>query len=83
MNCANEIREFVVSNFLYGEAGLLKDDTSFMQADILDSTGILELVTFLETKYNVKVANEEMLPENLDSIDKVAQFLAKKMESAK
>ena len=81
MDYAKEIRAFIVTNFLYGEGGALKDDTSFLESGIVDSTGMLELIMFLETKYGVKVAPEEMLPENLDSINNVVQFLQAKLES--
>lgn len=80
MKHANEIREFIVSNFLFGEAGDLQDDTLFMEGGIIDSTGILELVMFLETRYEIKIETEEMLPENFDSIHRVARFVARKLE---
>jgi acyl carrier protein len=81
MDYAKELRAFIVTNFLYGEVGALKDDTSFLDSGIVDSTGMLELIMFLETKYGVKVAPEEMLPENLDSIKDVVQFLQAKLDS--
>ena len=81
MDYAKELRAFIVTNFLYGEVGALKDDTSFLDSGIVDSTGMLELIMFLETRYGVKVAPEEMLPENLDSIKDVVQFLQAKLDS--
>lgn len=75
-----KIRDFIVNNFLFGEAGSLQDDTLLMECGIIDSTGILELVLFLETTYSIKIHTEEMLPENLDSINRVARFIAKKSE---
>ena len=81
MNQAKDVREFVINTFLFGEGGSLKDDTSFLDSGIVDSTGMLELIMFLETKYGVKVAPEEMLPENLDSIKDVVQFLQAKFDS--
>jgi acyl carrier protein len=81
MDYAKELRAFIVTNFLYGEGTSLKDDTSFLESGIVDSTGMLELIMFLETKYGVKVAPEEMLPENLDSITHVVHFLQTKLES--
>jgi acyl carrier protein len=74
-----QIREFVTTNFLFGEGGSLRDDTSFMEGGIIDSTGILELVMYLEETYKVKVQPEEMLPENLDSVSRVAGFLSRKL----
>ncbi len=78
-NYAKEIRDFIINNFLFGEAGQLQDDSSFMEQGILDSTGILELVTHLEQSYHFKVADGEMLPENLDSINRAAAFVARKV----
>ncbi len=78
-NHTEEIRDFVVNNFLYGNAGGLADDTSFMEHNVLDSTGVLELVTFLESRYQIKVQDREMLPENLDSIERVSAFVAGKL----
>ena len=73
------IREFVIENFLFGEADGLKDDTSFLEEGIIDSTGILELVTYLEDEYSITVEDEELIPENLDSINNVANYLQRKM----
>ena len=76
------IREFVVENFLFGEANGLKDDTSFLEEGIIDSTGILELVTFLEDEFSITVEDEELIPENLDSIANVVQYLTTKQALA-
>jgi acyl carrier protein len=76
MNHAQEIRTFIVSNFLYGDASSLKDDTSFLESGIIDSTGMLEIIMFLETTCGVKVAPEEMIPENLDSINRLVRFIS-------
>jgi len=73
------IRDFVIENFLFGEANGLKDDTSFLEEGIIDSTGILELVTFLEDEFSITVEDEELIPENLDSIGNVANFLERKI----
>jgi acyl carrier protein len=72
------VRSFVVDNFLFGEGSGLKGDSSFLGEGIIDSTGILELVAFLESQWGVRVEDEELIPENLDSIDKVAAFVEKK-----
>ncbi|BBO72936.1 acyl carrier protein [Desulfosarcina widdelii] len=73
-----EIRNFIIENFLFGNANGLKDDTSFLEEGIIDSTGVLELVTFLEETYEIQVDDEELIPENLDSIDNVAAYLERK-----
>jgi acyl carrier protein len=82
MDYAKEVRDFVVSNFLFGEAGSLKEDTSFLDSGIIDSTGMLEMIMFLENTCGVKIEPEEMVPENLDSINRVVQFVKRKLASA-
>lgn len=72
------IRTFVVENFLFDSDGDLKDNTSFLEEGIIDSTGILELVTFIEETYEISVEDEELVPENLDSIANVVQYILKK-----
>ena len=72
------IRLFIVENFLFGEVGSLEDATSFLESGIIDSTGILELVTFLEEKFEIAVADDELIPENLDSIGNVVAYLGRK-----
>ena len=77
---AQEIQEFVVTNFLFGQHGAtLTNDQSFLANGIIDSTGVLELVAFLEQRYGISVADRELLPENLDSIDNVSRFVARKL----
>ena len=72
------VRKFVIDNYLFGEAEKLKDDDSFMETGIVDSTGILELVRFLESTYEIKIADEELIPDNLDSIHKIVSFVQSK-----
>ena len=73
------IREFIVENFFFGSANGLNDDTSFLDDGIIDSTGVLELVTFIEENFKIRVDDEELIPENLDSIDNIAGYLERKM----
>ena len=75
-----KIKEFIVENFLFGEANGLFDNTSFLEEGIIDSTGVLELIAFLEEEYTIHVKDEELLPENLDSIEKISVFLNTKMQ---
>ena len=77
-NHASEVRTFVITNFLFGEPGSLQDDTSFLNSGIIDSTGVLELVMFLEENYRISVQPEEMLPDNFDSVNRVAAFITRK-----
>ena len=83
MNYLNEIREFVVDNFLFGDDSELTEDTSFLETGIVDSTGILEIVSFLEGNYNITVEDEELLPENLDNLQNINQYLIKKLDQRK
>ena len=74
-----KIREFIIENFLFGDDEGLKDDASFLEEGIVDSTGVLELVTFLEEEYSITIEDEELIPENLDSIDNAVSYLKKKL----
>jgi len=74
-----KIREFIIENFLFGDNNGLKDDTSFLEEGIIDSTGVLELVTFLEEEFEIEVNDEELIPENLDSINNVTAYLEGKI----
>ena len=78
MEVSAAIHQFIVENFLFGEDGNLEDATSFLESGIIDSTGILELVAFLEGKFEISVADDELVPENLDSIANVVAYLTKK-----
>jgi acyl carrier protein len=73
-------RNFVVENFLFGNANGLADDTSFLEAGILDSTGVLEVVAFLEQQFGVRVDDDELTPENLDSISSIGAFVSRKLQ---
>ena len=77
-----DTRDFIINNFLFGDKGDLQDTTSFMQAGIIDSTGILELVNHLEETHNIKIQDDELVPENLDSIVNVDLFLGRKLSCA-
>jgi acyl carrier protein len=73
------VRTFIVENFLFGDSERLKDDTSFLDSDIIDSTGILEVVAFLEETYDISIEDEEMIPENMDSLVNISSFLGRKL----
>jgi len=75
-----EIRAFIIENFLFGQAAeTLNDDESFLATGIIDSTGVLELVGFLEKHFSISIANEELVPDNLDSVNKVSSFVQRKL----
>jgi acyl carrier protein len=74
-----EIRAFIVENFLFGdESQPLGDDLSLIDNDLIDSTGILELVSFIEERYGIKLADADIVPANLDTIDNIAAFVGLK-----
>jgi len=74
-----QLRGFVVKNFLFGQDGQLGNDDSFLEKGIIDSTGILELVSFVEETYGIMVEDQELIPENLDSINNLLRFLQTKV----
>jgi acyl carrier protein len=79
MQIENEIRKFIMENFILdGEVNLSEDD-SLLEKGIIDSTGVLELVAFIEETYEFKIKDEELVPENLDSIKNILQFIQNKL----
>lgn len=80
---AQQVREFVIANFLFGQDnGQLQNEQSFLESGVVDSTGVLELVTFIEERFGISVEDRELLPQNLDSIDNVARFVERKLAGA-
>jgi acyl carrier protein len=75
------ITAFISETFLFGDSDELGDDTSFLDEGIVDSTGVLELVDFIEASFGVTIADDELLPENLDSINKINEFVRRKRGS--
>ena len=74
-----ELREFIVEEFLFGDdSNPFEDDASFMKMGLIDSTGVLGMVSFIEENYGVEVADEEMIPVNLDSLNNLATYIQKK-----
>jgi acyl carrier protein len=78
MEYSESVRKFVVENFLFGDGSGLEEGTSFLDSGIIDSTGILELVTYLEEAFEVTVEDDEIVPENLGSIANIASYLKRK-----
>jgi acyl carrier protein len=76
-----EIKNHIVQEFLFGNDEGLANDTSFLEKGILDSTGVMALVAHLEGTYNIKVEDDELLPDNLDSIDAICAFLDRKLQA--
>jgi len=75
----HELRAFLAENFLLGaDLQTLAGSASLIDAGIIDSTGVLELVGFLEETYGIRIAEHELLPENLDTIDNILRFIGEK-----
>ncbi len=77
-NVRAHVREFVTRNFYVSDPAGFEDSLSLLRAGILDSTGVLELVTFVEAEYGITVPDDEMIPANFDSIDALVAFVARK-----
>jgi acyl carrier protein len=82
MTVHERVRQFVVDNFYVSDPAELKNDTSLVGAGYVDSTGMLEIIAFLESEYGVKISDEETTPENLETIDRIASFVQRKVPRA-
>jgi acyl carrier protein len=78
MQITEQVRTFVTSNFYVPDPSLLTDDASLLDQGIIDSTGVLEVISFLEETFGITVEDREILPENLDSIARIAAFVSRK-----
>ena len=79
MSVEMDLRNYVLENYLFtDDQSQLKNEDSFMDKGIVDSTGILEIITFIEDEYDMSVEDSEMIPENLDSINNLVKYLEKK-----
>jgi acyl carrier protein len=83
MTFENQIRRFIAEHFfIKGGEAAVTDDMSFLETRIMDSTGVLEFVTFLETTFGIKVEDEELTPDNLDSVKLSAAYVERKRRLA-
>jgi len=74
------VRQYIADNFLFSDDGYqLSDDASFLEEGIVDSTGVLELVMFVEETFNIAVNDEEIIPDNFDSVSKLTAYITRKM----
>jgi len=79
MTIEETIKIFVTSHFILEESPTpIDNDQSFLESGIIDSTGMLELVSFIEEQYGIKIEDEELVPDNLDSVNNVVRFVNKK-----
>jgi acyl carrier protein len=78
MGIKEQVRAFVTSNFYLPDSTTLADDASLLDLGIIDSTGVLEVIAFIEDTFDITVEDNEIVPENLDSIDRIANLIERK-----
>ena len=81
MELKEQIRKFIISNFYVADPATLSDEASLLDAGIVDSTGVLEIITLLESDLGITVEDAEMLPDNLDSVSRLVAFVQKKKKA--
>ncbi len=81
MNIRKIIKEFMINNFQTEYGDRSSDEVSFLEEGIIDSVGVLELVAFLEKTFNIRVEDEELIPDNLDSVDELVVFVQSKLRN--
>ena len=74
----SELRNFIVENFLFGQSPDFSDNDSFLKRRIIDSTGVVELISWVEESFGIRVEDDEIVPDNLDSINKLCGFIERK-----
>lgn len=83
MEIKNELRGYILENFLFTEQeGELQDDVSLIDSGVIDSTGVLDLVDFIEENYEVQVPDTDLVPDNFDSVDRIVAYIKRRMEAA-
>jgi acyl carrier protein len=78
---AERVRKFVRENFFVGEEEPLAEETSLIAGGIVDSTGMLEVIAFLESEFGIRIEAEEMVPDNLETIGRIVAFLGRKRQT--
>lgn len=81
-NIAQTLREFIKENFLYGQDTAFADEDSFLELGIIDSTGVLELIMFVEEAFKIAIEDDDLVPENLDSINGLVRFIGAKQQTS-
>lgn len=76
----HELRSYIIENYLFRQGNGFRDNDSFWELGLMDSTGVLELISYLEEEYEISLDSSEIIPENLDSVEKLARFVSRKLE---
>ena len=79
MDPVNDVKEFIIENFLFGDEEQIELETDFFEKGIIDSTGVIELVSFMEETFEISIDDEELIPENLSSLKNIKVFLEQKL----
>ena len=81
MDIAKKIREFILENYLFtDDESALENDQSLLETGIIDSTGVLELIAFIQEELGLEVEDDDMIPENFDSVERIAGYITRKMK---
>jgi len=80
MDPVNDVKEFIIENFLFGDEEQIELETDFFDKGIIDSTGVIELVSFMEETFEISIDDEELIPENLSSLKNIREFLLQKTD---
>ncbi len=78
METNQQIMKFITTNFYVADPATLTEETSLLDSGTVDSTGVLEIISFLEQEFGIQISDDEMIPDNLDSVSKIAKFVGKK-----
>lgn len=78
MSTRDQVRQFITTNFYVPDPQALGDQTSFLDTGIIDSTGVLELVSFLQEQFGIALEDGEIVPENLDSVANIVGLIQRK-----
>ena len=79
MDPVNTVKEFIIENFLFGDEDQIELETDFFDKGIIDSTGVIELVSYMEETFQISIDDEELIPENLSSLENIKVFLEQKL----
>ncbi len=82
MNITDELKEFFVKNRFISSTSEISEDDSLLENGIIDSVGMIELVSFIESKYDIKVDEDDLMPENFDSLKAIENFIKEKKNSS-
>lgn len=79
---AQRVRQFITENFFVSDPSSLADDASLITGGVVDSTGLLEVIAFLESEYGISIVDQEMVPDNLETVGRIAAFVARKRQAS-